>query len=226
MRIAATSLLAVGLIGGLGTGHALAQGGMRGPGNAIGGFHLVTMPAVQQELHMDDAQIARAKEVAGRMNGRFQQDMTKLKGLNQDEQMKRVVTLAGPHYEEGMRQLRTFLKPEQVERFDQILFQLRGPMAMLEPKIVKTLQITNEQAQQVAKLTADAENAQRDVVKAAGKESQATAVKKEAIAAAANEKAIEILSPEQKRTWLKIVGQPFRPDLAGGSPAAESAAQP
>ena len=157
MRILSTRLLTLALIIGGGGFAAQAQEGLRGPGGAIGGFHLITMPAIQRELQLDDRQVARAREVASRMNARFQQDIGKLQGLNQDEKMKRVLSLAGPHYEEGMRQLRAFLKPAQLERYDQILFQQRGPMAMLEPKIAQTLQITNEQAEKVAKLVSQAE---------------------------------------------------------------------
>ena len=224
MRILSIGLIIGALCAGMSAAQAPSQPNLRGPGGAIGGFHLLTMPAIQRELQMDDTQITRAREMAGRMNSRFQQDMGKMKGLNRDEQMKRAPTLAGPHYEEGMKQLRAFLKPAQIDRFDQILFQQRGPMAMLEPKIAKSLQINNEQAQKVAELVAQAENEQQGVVKAAGKQSNATAIKVEAIAAAANEKAIEILSPEQQRTWLKIVGQPFRPDLGGDAKGGETGA--
>ena len=219
-RLLALALALALIVGGNST--ARAQEGLRGPGGAIGGFHLITMPAIQRELQLDERQIARAKEVASRMNARFQQDIGKLQGLNQDEKMKRVLSLAGPHYEEGMRQLRAFLKPAQLERYDQILFQQRGPMAMLEPKIAQTLQITNEQAEKVAQLVSQAENDQLAASKEAGQDTRAAAIKVEAIAAAANEKVFEILKPEQQRTWSRIVGKPFRPDFATASTPAGS----
>ncbi len=222
MRILSASLLAVALLAS-GASPARAQTGLRGPGGAIGGFHLIAMPAVQQELQLNEGQVAKAKGVATRMNARFEQDMGKMKGLNADEKGKRAVTLAGPHYEEGMRELRSFLAPPQVDRFDQILFQQRGPIAMLEPKIAQTLQITNEQAQKVAELFAQARNEQRAAVQAAGKDQGAAVVKVESIAADANIKAAGLLSPEQRRTWTRLTGEPFRPDLAGGAKPADDA---
>ena len=200
---------------------AYAQDGLRGPGSAIGGFHLIAMPQVQQDLQLNAEQVGKAKEVADRMNARFQQDMGKMRGLNADERAQRAVTLANPHYEEGMRELRRFLTPAQLDRFDQILFQMRGPAAMLEPAITKALALKNEQARKVAELVARAENEQRAAAKAAGDDRQAGRVKVEAIAARANEEAASILSPEQQRTWGRMTGEPFRPDMASGnSPAA------
>ena len=217
MRYLPASLFLIGLTLTLDHTPARAQEGLRGPGGAIGGFHLIAMPAIQQDLGLTESQVARSKDVARRMNARFQHDMGKLNGLNDDEKMKRVVTLAEPHYREGMTELRGFLKPAQIDRFDQILFQQRGPMALLEPKIVETVQVTNEQAQKVAKLVAQAESEQNQAVKTGGKESKAIAIKVESIAADANQKVYEILSPEQQRKWSKIVGKPFRPDFGGGN---------
>ena len=225
MRYFATTPLVLSLLITPGGNLAAAQEGLRGPGGAIGGFHMIAMPAIQRELGMNESQVEKSKAVAQRMNSRFQQDMGKLKGLNDDQKMKRVVTLADPHYKEGMNELRGFLKPDQLDRFDQILFQQRGPMAILEPKIVETLQITNEQAQKVAQLVSQAGNEQNQAVKSEGKGSKAAAIKVEAIAADANEKVYDFLSPEQKRQWSRIVGKPFRPDLGGGHEAATKPAE-
>ena len=197
-----------------------AQDGQRGSGGYIGGFNMIAMPAVQRELNLDEGQKTRAGTVAEQMKSRYEQDMGKLKGLNEEQREKRRVTLAGPHYDEGMRQLRGFLKPAQVDRFDQILTQQRGPMAMLEPAMVKALQVTNAEAVKIATLVADAEKQQQGLVQAAGgKPTQAVAKQLEEIATQANAQAVEVLSPEQKRTWQRIVGEPFRPEMGGGEPA-------
>ena len=221
-----TSLLAVGLALAA-AAPAPAQEGLRGSGGFIGGFNLVEMPAIQDELKMDDAQRQQARKVAERMKARFAQDIGKLKGLNPDEQAQRRVTLADAHYEEGMRQLRGFLRPPQIERLDQILLQQRGPTAMLEPKIVQALQLRNEQAHQVAAIMAEATNQQREAVRAAGgKPTKEAAAKVEELAVAAHAKAVDVLSPEQKRTWARIAGTPFRPDFAGDPARAEDPAPP
>jgi len=226
MRFLSASSLAVGLILAVGLLRVHAQEGLRGSGGYIGGFNMIAIPAIQKELQLDDNQVAKVKAVAERMTDRFQQDMSKLKGLNGEEKAKRRITLSDPHYEEGMKQLRSILKPAQLDRFDQILFQQRGPMAMLEPKIAQILQINNEQAQKVAELVARTQNEQKSAVEAAGKGTKAAAVKIESIAAEANEQAITLLSPEQKRTWARLVGRPFRPDLGGPAQPTEHPAKP
>lgn len=207
-------------------GQSPGQASLRGPGGAIGGFHLIMMPAVQQELRMDEAQQGKARAVADRMNARYIQDMKKLEGLNADEKAKRAVNLAGPHYEEGMRELRGFLSPQQVDRFDQILFQMRGPMAMLDPQVAPTLRITQAQAKQVAELFVKARQDQQAAAQAAGNDRQAGMKKLDEIADRANREVNALLSPEQRQAWKRFTGEPFRPTAADTNAPAPGQAPP
>ena len=223
MQSVASWILAIALVAASDLpSQAQTQGGTRGSGGFIGGFNMIAIPAVQQELQLDEKQKSRAKEVASRMSNRFNQDMGKLKGLKTDELAKRRVALAEPHYEEGMRELRSFLKPAQVERFDQILLQQRGPSAMLEPKIAPRLKITEDQAKQIAGLMADATNEQRAAVQSAGNDQRAAMMKVEEIAAQASQKAAALLSPDQQQIWDGLRGEHFRPDFGAG-PAEQPA---
>jgi len=183
----------------------------RGAGLALGGFHLLGLPVVQKELKLDDDQAKKANDLAARMNQRFQVDMGKLKGLKGDEQMKRLPTLAGPHYDEGMKAIRGFLKPDQVDRFDQILFQQRGPSAMLEPGIAKSLQLTNDQAQKVAGLVAEAQKLQKEAVQAAQGDPKAALPKLREVAKDTTDKAVALLTDAQKKTWERLTGPLFDP---------------
>lgn len=203
----------------------VAQSGQRGPGLSLGGFELIGVPAVQAELKMDQTQVGKAGEMAKRMKARTAQDMGKLRGLKSDEQAKRMATLAPPHYEEGMKQLRAFLRPEQVERFDQILLQQRGPAALLEPKIAQAVQVTNEQAVRIAQLLADAQAEQKAVARSTGGNPTPEGLAKfRAIADKTYAQVDEVLKPEQQRTWKRIVGEPFYPDTKGAAevPAGEA----
>lgn len=194
------------------------QKGLRGPGAELGGFYLVGEPAVQAELKMDDAQKQKAGPFVKRMNTRYDSDVAKLKGLSKDEQAQRIAVLAKPHYDEGMKGLGNFLKPAQIDRFDQILLQERGPMAMLEPEIAGALQLTNAQAKEVAQIVADTRNQQGEAVKAAKNDMKAAAPKIQSLAKESVDKSTAVLKPEQLRTWQKIYGRPISP------PAAEAAA--
>ncbi len=212
MQAVFRAMLAVGTAAAL-VGTALAQQGLRGPGVALGGFNLIAEPAVRKELNLSEAQAKQADAVAAKMARRFQTDMAKLKGLSTEEQMKRLPTVAGPHYDEGMKALRGFLKPEQLDRFDQILFQQRGAVAMLEPEIAKVLRLTNDQARKVAELVADARNQQSEAAKTAKAEPKAVAPKMQAIAKDLNSKAVALLSDDQKKAWDRLTGLPFDPKV-------------
>ena len=115
-----------------------------------------------------------------------------------------------------MRSLRGFLRPEQVARFDQILFQQRLPMAMLEPNIAKTLRLTNEQAQQVATIQADAQNQTRAAIQGAKGDPKAAMPRLREIARGSTNKAVGLLTEDQMKTWEKLTGPPFDPQSEGG----------
>ena len=208
-----SAVVAVGLLASL-SGVASAQQGLRGPGMALGGFNFITEPAIQGELKLDDAQKKKADAFAKKMASRFQTDKGKLDGLDRDAMMKRIPLLAKQHYEEGMKGLGAVLTPQQVDRFDQILFQQRGANAMLEPEIAKTLQLTNEQAKQVASVLADIGNRQKEAVKAEQGNAQAAGPKLQAIAKEGTAKAVAVLKPEQRKTWDRITGRAFEPAAA------------
>ncbi len=219
MRFDLRSVVAVGMVAALAS-LAWAQQqrtpAPRGAGAALGGFNLITVPAVQKELKLDDAQVKKADALAERMKQRFGVDRAKLKGLSPDEQLKRLPTVAGPHYEEGMKGLRGFLRPEQVDRFDQILFQQRGATAMLEPNVSKALQLTDEQARKVAELVADARNRQKELMQSGQADPRSAMPKLEAIAKETNGNALALLSESQKKTWAGLTGEPFEPKAEEG----------
>ncbi len=205
-----SAVVMAGLLAAL-PGPALGQQGLRGPGMALGGFNFILEPVVQQELKLDDAQKKKAEAFAKKMAGRFQADKGKLDGLDRNETMKRIPPLAKQHYEEGMKGLSAILTPQQLDRYDQILFQQRGANAMLEPEIAKALQLTNEQAKQVAAVLADVGNQQKSAIGAEQGNVKAAAGKLQSIAKDGTAKAVAVLKPEQQKTWNRIHGKAFEP---------------
>ena len=214
MRGGIAAILTVGLLASLAT-SAEAQSGQRGAGGALGGFSLITHPAVEKELKLDPTQVEKAKALSDEMKGKFEEAMGSLKTLPPRDQLKKLPSLAQAHYEEGMKALAGFLKPEQLDRFDQLLFQQRGAAAMLEPASVQALKLTEAQAKQVGSLIDAAKNRQRQVLQAAQQDEASSVPKLESIAREANTKALVVLSPEQKKAWRELTGEPFNPKAEG-----------
>ena len=117
--------------------------------------------------------------------------------------------MAEAHYEEGMKALGKFLKPEQLDRFDQILFQQRGAAAILEPASVKLLKLTQAQGKEIGGLLDAARKRQKKVYDAAKGDMKEAAPKLAAIGQQANTKAVDVLTPAQKKAWEKLTGEPF-----------------
>ena len=116
---------------------------------------------------------------------------------------------ADAQYEEGMKALGAFLKPEQVDRFDQIMFQSRGAQAMMEPRMVEALKLSADQNAQVRRLVIESLNEQNRRVSA----NRTDPIARE-IAVLGNRKefrlrAEELLDADQKKIWDRISGPHF-----------------
>lgn len=190
----------------------------RGAGGALGGFHLIATPAVQKELNLDANQVEKARAASERMGARFESDMKSLQEVAADDRLKRLPKIAQDHYEEGMKALGAFLKPEQLERFDQILFQQRGAAAMLEPSVSRTIKLTPAQARQIAGIVAEARSQQGTIMQDSGRDQAAAAPRLEAVARESNARAFKLLNPQQKKAWEKLAGETFAPKA--GPPSA------
>ena len=154
--------LIAGLV--LKTSLSAQQGrGRGGFGGQMSPLVLVVNEAVQKEIGITDDQKAKLTE----LGKEFQEEAAKVRteaGLtggaggfqNLTEEQRTKLT-------EGMKKLTdTFtpklkdtLKPEQLERVQQIAYQAAGPNAYTNPDVVKALDITKEQQEKIATINKD-----------------------------------------------------------------------
>ena len=160
-------------------------------------------------MKLDPEQVKKVKGVADAMRPKFDETMKTIQALAPNDRMKKLPAMAQAHYEEGMKALAEILKPEQVDRFDQILFQQRGAAAMLEPNVSKKLKLTDAQSRRLASLVASARNQQGQAMQATQGDTKAAGPRLQAIAHEANTHALAVLHPSQQKTWKEMTGAPF-----------------
>jgi Spy/CpxP family protein refolding chaperone len=112
--------------------------------------------------------------------------------------------------------LKTTLKPEQRKRLKQIAMQTAGLVWMTMPSVDRELKLTDDQKQQVVKLQEEAHAKFAEVADAStseGRDEKLAVLRK-----SAHEKLVDILTPEQKKKWTELAGEPFAGKLVFEEP--------
>jgi hypothetical protein len=127
-----------------------------------------------------------------------------------------------------MKALEGVLKPEQMKRLKQIELQMHGAGAFHDAKVQTALKITDEQKEKIKSIQEDAGKEIRELFTGGGRDFRANGEKMQKINKETMKKTMGVLSPEQKKAWRDMVGEPFemkREQRPMGRPRANRNAQ-
>jgi hypothetical protein len=201
----------------LAIGPALAQSPVKLRGNGPGNMHAhldwLSMPSVQEELKLTPDQAARARAIARNLREEWTRKEKEMAGLPLNELARNSSELAANQYAEGMNALLDFLKPEQVDRYDQILFQRRKVGAMLEPDVAKALGLTEDQKRRIAEIAREGRDRFALTMRLNQGNTNAIRELELEITRESLGRAVENLTADQKKTWETLMGRPFAPKV-------------
>lgn len=209
------------------------------PGGGGGGFvpsaygAVGTSEDLQKELKISDEQKTKLKEAMEPINKKRTELFTRGQGGQQqtDEQRKerteKMVKLA----EETKAAVGTVLNAEQTKRIGQIDYQMMGIAAYSNAEVQKKMSFTDDQKEKV-KATVEAyqkdrEELNKDMPRRSqqpsdeDKKKRADVTKKiAALSKEAQDKIVESLTTEQKKTWTDMIGEKvdvskFMPQFGG-----------
>jgi hypothetical protein len=189
------------------------QRGQRGPGGGrMSAVFLLGQKSVQDDLKLSQEQVSQVTQLAQKQTAAFI-EARKLEG---DERQKKIQELT----QANERALADVLKPDQLKRLKQIALQValqRGPQAFGEAEVADALGLSGEQKDKLKAIIDDAQKEMSSLPR--GPESQK---KREEIGKAAADKAMEVLTAEQRTKWKDMLGEPFkgeitRPGRPGGN---------
>jgi len=203
------------LIAGLALTTSLSAQGRRGGGFGMGGqtspLFLVASEAVQKEIGITDDQKAKLtalrEEFLAEMGkvrtdaGITGRDLTDEQRTKLQEGMKRLTETFNPKLKEA-------LKPEQLERVQQIAYQAAGPNAFTSAEVVKALDITKEQQEKIATINKDYQEKMAALRQNAGGGGGGF----EAITKLRDEQSADVakvLTKEQSDKWATLKGKAF-----------------
>jgi hypothetical protein len=187
-----------------------------GPDSGVAGYRgvdsLLLMESVQKELRLNPEQLQRVKEIAREARQQKRGDFDRLvrQNLTQDERRNHVLELMRQVSRDTSERVREVLKPEQFQRLRQIELQEMGLRAFSDPEVVRSLRLTEEQRQRLNTAAEETAEQMRKLFKEGPRGSYLEGLKGlQARGQQAVERALAVLTAEQRATWQRLVGEPF-----------------
>ncbi len=205
IRTMFTWALGLGLVALAGT-SANAQGfGGRG-GGGMGGPALLANKSVQKELKLTDEQVEKATAVATEIREKMQE---KMQDIPQEERREKMPAIMAELNKEAQKSLKEILKPEQATRFEQINLQVAGLQAFARPEVASKLKVTDEQKEKIKALQDESQASMREIFQGAGDDREGAMKKITELRKETFEKAVALMSDDQKKAWKEMTGEPF-----------------
>jgi Spy/CpxP family protein refolding chaperone len=174
-----------------------------------GGAALLTNKGVQKELKVTDEQAGKLDTLAQEMRDKQREQFEKFRDIPKEERREKAQEAGRTLNAELLKRLRDVLQPEQVKRFEQIQLQQSGPNAFLTPRVQEGLKLTDDQKSKIREINDDLGQSMRDAAQDFQSDREGTMKKIVALRKQATEKAVGVLTDEQKKSWRDLTGEPF-----------------
>ena len=202
-----------------------AEGPQRGSGR---GFNrgsllgLLRLEQVQKEMKLNDDQTAKVKELVEKLRAEMREQYAALREIEDRAQRRAKITELSDQFDGKVReQLRDVVPREQMMRLYQIRMQVRPVVDSLSNRyIVRRLELTEEQKKKVAEIAEETQAKQGKLFSAmrdASDEQRSEAFQKlRRIRGDAGEKALAVLTAEQKEAFENMKGEKIELEMDRG----------
>jgi len=231
MRTLTRFALTIGLTAALAVPAMAQRQPGQGRGFGGGGFGgiagLLRNESVQKELKMDKGQVDKTAEAVKKVQDKHADEFTKLRDLQQEERRTKSAELNRTVSAETLTAVSEVLKPEQVTRLKEIELQQAGVSAFTRADVEKALALNDEQKTKLKAISDESSTKMRELfgggrgqgggaggarpprgqggARGAGQnQEKITALRKEM-----NEKAVAVLTDDQKKMWKTMTGEAF-----------------
>ena len=209
--LSAMPVLAQGRSGGQGFGQGSGQGSRMSSDSPNDPSTLLTADAVQKELALTDDQQARLQNLRAERTAEGQAFFTKLMGLSQSEIQKRMEERT----KVSRQKIAQILTPKQIERLSEINIQVSGITALGYEDVAEKIGLTADQKVKLKNLADETGRRLTELFptsQAQLRDEQARQERKkkqDAIKSERKDKAIALLTDEQKAIFEKLQGEKF-----------------
>jgi Spy/CpxP family protein refolding chaperone len=178
-----------------------------GRGMMGGGAALLAQKSVQEELKLTPDQVKQGEELAAKQQEAFRG----LADLSQEERRQKMQEMQRKSQED----LAQFLKPDQLKRFRQISLQQSFPQVLLvNDGLAGQLKLTDDQKEKLRTMQQEAMEEMRNAFQ--GGFNEETRKKMTELQKTNRDKAMNLLTAEQKTKWKELTGEPFKGEIQFG----------
>ena len=188
--------------------------GMRFPASLQDVF-MLRNEAVQKELNVNDEQQAVLASLATKLQQDAIEIISGLQDLTPEEQkeaMADVMKMVADKAKEVKQQVDGILDKTQIERLKELSLQSRGAQALEDDEMVAALEITDEQKKQLADIREDGMQAVQETfqkLRGGGGDQGDIRKKITEMRNQLSDKALTVLTPEQREQFEKMKGAKF-----------------
>lgn len=174
---------------------------------------LLRREQVRDELKLSEEQKTKVQEVNELLGGEMREQFAALRDIeDRDERRAKTAELSAQVDQKAREQLRDVLEREQMMRLYQIRMQVRAVVDSLANRyVVLRLELTDEQTKKLTEIAKQSQSKRTEIfvtMRDATQEQRAEARQKlRAIRAEADEKALALLTSEQKGTFERMKGE-------------------
>jgi len=192
---------------------ALAQGQGRGFGGGFGGGMLLTNKSVQTEIKATEDQVSKLTTFSEEFRNKAREAMQGLQDLSQEERRAKMAEVQPKLQADMDKALAEILKPEQLKRFHQIQLQQGGAQAFLGARVADALKLTDDQKTKIREINQEAMTETREIMQGFQDDREGTMKKLTEHRKATTDKALKVLTAEQKKSYDELAGAPFEVKL-------------
>lgn len=203
MAVGVAALVALPALGQFGPG--------RGPGGGGAGM-LLGNKGVQKELKLSDEQIKKIDEFTQKNGEKMREAFQAGDREKTQEIMKEIAT-------ESQKFIKDNLNADQQKRIKQIQRQTMRAAAFNDEETAKELKLTDEQKDDIKKLNDDLGSQVRELRQGVDfqdqEKMQEIRKKSDSLQKEVMEKIAKMLTPDQKKAWKELTGEPFEVRFEG-----------
>jgi hypothetical protein len=216
-RRIATTVLTLGVVALLAMPAGAQQPKHKGHGSRMpmgGGAGLIANQDVQKELKLTKEQTSKAEAGARAVREKYHGEFAKFDELDAQARFEKTAEIVRNMTSETNKGLADVLKPEQMKRYRQIQLQQLDLMAFTEPDVQSQLKLSDEQVGLIRKINAESQSQRREFAQGGGNRAE-TQKKGTTLGKESMDKALAVLSADQKQAWQDMTGEPFEVRFQG-----------
>jgi Spy/CpxP family protein refolding chaperone len=164
---------------------------------------VLSQKSVQEELSLNSEQLQKVSRAVQKQR-KAAQELRGLQGEARDERIRELM-------QADHKAIKDILQPDQLKRFRQIMLQQIGAPAFANSRIVRELNLSDEQEEKIDEILDKAGRQMRGLVQ--GGPTDSARAKAEELDRHTTVQILELLTPEQKTKWKQLVGAPFKGEM-------------